>query len=409
LTVASQQTHAPASPVNEHGGHVLLVESYPQVVAGQQRTLSSLLDHWPDEAPAPVIVTPAEGPFTQWQRERGHSVAVWPQPELLGRYGGALYRDRGGTRLRTVMQSMRYIAAIRRGLKRLRPRVVFCNDMRGILTFGPAARSLGIPVVTWDKLDRPHGWLDSLQLPLVTRNICISEAVKAKYPNWQRKWYRRRMTVCTNGADLHRFDAAHPDRTGYGFDNHEVVFAIVGSITHRKGQDQVLDLLPDLLESIPEARLVIVGSGEDTEADKRYAASLLNKDHPQVWFTGQRDDIPTLMRSIDVLIAPSRHEGMGQVVAEAMACRKPVVGTMTGGIAEIVVHGETGYLFDPEHPSQLLDQLTQLGRDSALRQQMGEAGRRRAELHYDRDRQMHQVASILSQEATGRHRIKSNQ
>lgn len=70
-------------------GPFLFVESYPQVIAGQQRTLLALLDAAGGLDMRCVTVVPGEGPMPARLRELGHEVVVWPQPGLLDRYGGA--------------------------------------------------------------------------------------------------------------------------------------------------------------------------------------------------------------------------------------------------------------------------------------------------------------------------------
>jgi glycosyltransferase involved in cell wall biosynthesis len=101
------------------------------------------------------------------------------------------------------------------------------------------------------------------------------------------------------------------------------------------------------------------------------------------------------MASIDALVVPSSHEGLPGVVLEAMAARKPVVATRAGGIPEAVVDGETGYLFERDDSNQLLKYLVQLSKSGELRRKMGEAGRKRAERHYDQTRQVQQVLDVL--------------
>jgi alpha-maltose-1-phosphate synthase len=96
-----------------------------------------------------------------------------------------------------------------------------------------------------------------------------------------------------------------------------------------------------------------------------------------------------------VFCCPSVYEPFGIINLEAMACRAPVVASATGGILEVVVDGETGYLVHfeqdpvtsfPVHPDQfardLAARLTALLKDPALSKQMGEAGRRRVEQHF---------------------------
>jgi glycosyltransferase involved in cell wall biosynthesis len=165
-------------------------------------------------------------------------------------------------------------------------------------------------------------------------------------------------------------------------------------VTHRKGHDRLLRLLPDLLEQVPSVRIVVVGQA-DNDVDQKYERDLLHKDHSHVQFLGQREDVPSLMPSFDILAVPSRHEGMGLVILEAMACGLPVVGARAGGIPEVVVDGETGLLFDGDDAEGFCKALVRLCRDRELRTAMGRAGRLRVEQHFQRETQIRKVIDLL--------------
>jgi glycosyltransferase involved in cell wall biosynthesis len=269
--------------------------------------------------------------------------------------------------------------------------------MRGILTVGVAARSLGIPVMTWDKLDKPHGWLDWLELPLLHRTAVISNAVLTKFPQWQVRWFRKRIEHVSNGADLVRFDTVQSMRSSLGFEDQDIVIGIVGTVCDRKGHDRVLSVLPQILKRVPQAIVVVVGSWDDDIEHQRFYEYLPYRDHPRVQFLGARspEEMPGIMKSLDLLAVPSRHEGMGQVVAEAMACRIPVAGARAGGIPEIVVDGETGLLFDGDDPASIQEAIITLCESSELRIRMGEAGRARVEKHFNRPQQMQRICELF--------------
>lgn len=377
-------------------GPFLFVESYPQVIAGQQRTLLALLDAARGLDMRCVTVVPGEGPMAARLRELGHEVVVWPQPSLLDRYGGAVYRDSLLTRLKVLWQVFSYVVRLWRELGRLRPAAVYCNDMRGLLTVGVAARLRRIPVITWDKLDKPHGLLDWFQLPLVKRNLVISRAVTAKYPAWQRRLFRRRIRVVPNGVDIESIDAARPAEFDLSGDGSDPVVGIVGTLTPRKGQDRLLAVWPRLLEVCRAARLVLVGAPE-SEEDRRWAEGLPNRDHPAITWLGHRDDVPAVMHALDLLVVPSRHEGMGRVCVEAMAAGTPVLGARTGGIPEVVAEDETGLLFEPDSADDLLAKLRQLCGDADLRRRLGAAGRARARMYFDQRKQHRKVLDLLRQ------------
>jgi glycosyltransferase involved in cell wall biosynthesis len=90
-------------------------------------------------------------------------------------------------------------------------------------------------------------------------------------------------------------------------------------------------------------------------------------------------DVIGLLAAADVLAAPSRNEGMGRVLVEAMALGLPVVGARVGGIPDVIVDGESGLLVPPDDPGALAGALVELGRDAALRAKLGAGARPRAE------------------------------
>jgi len=90
-------------------------------------------------------------------------------------------------------------------------------------------------------------------------------------------------------------------------------------------------------------------------------------------------DIAVCLAAADALAAPSRNEGMGRALVEAMALGLPVVASEVGGIPAVVADGETGRLVPPGEVDALASALIELGRDGALRVKLGAAGAARAE------------------------------
>lgn len=374
---------------------IVFVESYPQVVYGQQRTLLSLLETARKAGHHSLVACTAEGPFVNAVREAGEETVILPYPSHLATYGGAIYRYGWRRKAGMAWQLVGYVRQLRQWLKAQRPSVVFCNDMRGLLTMGVAARMAGIPVIIWDKLDKPHGILDWFQLPLTQLNIIISDAVRVKYPKQQQRWFQKRIHKVHEGVDLERYSAHISVREPLGLTNDHIVLAMVGSISERKGQDRLMRLIPQLAEYYPQLRVLLVGDPDESARD--YFMDLPNRDHPNVMHVGFRDDIPAVMQSIDSLLILSRQEGMGMVIVEAMAAGKPVIGTRAGGIPEVVVDGETGLLVEGDDDDALLEAIATLCDDAVARRRMGEAGRARAEAHFDRPKQHARVIELMEQ------------
>jgi phosphatidylinositol alpha-1,6-mannosyltransferase len=144
-----------------------------------------------------------------------------------------------------------------------------------------------------------------------------------------------------------------------------------------KGHDQLLAALPRLLEERPEARLVVVGDGDDRERLHALAASRgLGR---AVAFTGfvSEATLRELYRRAAVFVLPSRGEGFGLVYLEAMRAALPCVAARGSAAEEIVVPEGTGLLVDPDDPAALAQALSRLLADPAAARRLGEAGRRR--------------------------------
>jgi phosphatidylinositol alpha-1,6-mannosyltransferase len=144
-----------------------------------------------------------------------------------------------------------------------------------------------------------------------------------------------------------------------------------------KGHDHLIEALPHVLEQVPDARLIIVGSGDNIDYYRQLAASRGVGDH--VIFTGFIEDdlVADIFRRCAVYAMPSRQEGFGLVYLEAMRAGVPCIASNCDGAQEIVIHGETGLLVDPDDGAALSGALIQLLRDEQLREKLGTEGRNR--------------------------------
>ncbi len=133
----------------------------------------------------------------------------------------------------------------------------------------------------------------------------------------------------------------------------------VGRLTRQKGFDILFDAFAQLSERHPDARLLVVGEGEERDAleQQRARLGLAQK----ITMPGVRDDIPALMRSADAFIMPSRWEGLPVALLEAMAAQLPVIATTVGDIPWTA--GDTVVMIEPESSEALSDALLTLASD----------------------------------------------
>lgn len=166
----------------------------------------------------------------------------------------------------------------------------------------------------------------------------------------------------------------------------------VGRLAGRKGVDVLLRAFA-LLRDRTDAHLVIVGDGPERAGLQRLAARLRIGDRTHFLGFVPHDYVPRVLRELNVLALPSRHEGPGSVLLEAMHSRVPIVASRTGGVPELVEHRRSGLLVSPENPAELAAALRELLESRALARAVTVAARRRV---HDRtwDRLVHRVMEV---------------
>ncbi len=179
-----------------------------------------------------------------------------------------------------------------------------------------------------------------------------------------------RMRVIPNGIRPERFHQARPEGPTILF---------VGRLHQRKGVDHLLRAMPKVRERVPEARLLVAGSGEREAQLKALKEELDLGDVVEFLGFVPDEDLPDLYASATVFTMPSLYEGFGIVMIEAMASSVPVVAFATGGAPEVIEDGVNGHLADPD---TLADRLADVLGDPANAAAMGRKGRQLVEERY---------------------------
>ena len=179
--------------------------------------------------------------------------------------------------------------------------------------------------------------------------------------------------------------AASPDeknriRADLGIDQ-DPMLLFVGKLGPRKGVDILLRALPRVLNEM-RVKLVLAGAGKQ-EPYRSLAENLNISEH--VLFLGRVSDerLRLLFSSCDLFVLPSRLEGLGIVLLEAMAAGKPIVAAKVGGIPEIVQSGQNGILVEPDNDGALAQAIIQFISDKALSGSIGENNARIARSQYN--------------------------
>ncbi|NQY86761.1 MAG: glycosyltransferase family 4 protein [Colwellia sp.] len=228
---------------------------------------------------------------------------------------------------------------------------------------------------------RELSWIVLKVLSNASRLICNSQnTANLILNNWQAN--PDKTEILNPGCDTERFIPAEKNddvKESLGWKNNRVILT-VGRLQKRKGQDMLIKALPEIKKSIPNVLYAIIGDG----AEKQELEALIQKLSLQdnVMFMTENSDEKMILayQQCDVFTLPNRTykqdiEGFGMVLVEAQACEKPVVAGDSGGTAETMIIGETGFIIDCTKPEPIAAKLTELLQNPEQCKVMGKKAR----------------------------------
>lgn len=170
------------------------------------------------------------------------------------------------------------------------------------------------------------------------------------------------------------------------------IITIVGRLVPQKDP---LTLLKACLLLKGEFKLLVVGDGELRGLMEQFISDN-GLDH-SVILAGERKDIPGILGASDIFVLSSRWEGLPYTIIEAMMAGLPIVSTCVGGLAELVVDGETGFLVPLRDPKALAKALQKFLDDGKLRRKMGKAGQEKALQEFTLDRMLTETHKVYEE------------
>lgn len=310
-------------------------------------------------------------------RARGYRAALVAHPE-----GELRRRASEGADLYPLAPSLEIDLAaawqFSRLIRALKPDVVHAHDAHGVamtaLALSLVGSRLKTAFVAARRVDFHIGKnaLSRWKYRQVDCFICASKAIQSMLVNDGVP--SNRTTVIYEGVDIDHVTAAPPINIHKVFQlpHGTPVVGNVAALVPHKGQRYLIEAAALVLKQVPDARFLIVGSGELEISLQRLIKRRRLEKH--VMLTGFRPDVLSLHKGFDLFVMSSVTEGLGTSVLDAMACGRAVVATQAGGLPEIVDHDETGLLVPVREPDVLAEAIVNLLTDSALRARYGQAG-----------------------------------
>jgi len=361
-------------------------------IGGAERELLVYLDRLPSRGIRPIVVCPPQGPLAE-------KVAA----------GGVEVRHVSFPAWRKLWEWPRRREAVRRlrsVIEQVRPLLLHVNDIWWLPQTLRAAEGLGIPILCHVRQEIHPRKVRLYELPAADAVCAVSRAVEASVRSGGVK--PERVHVLHSGLDLNGVPASLDGSEFRRRQGIPLTVSLLGTIANlfpRKGYDVMCRALSLLRDRRPDVQYLIVGCGDAgyEAALRKLVASLGLEGH--VHFAGFQEPVYPALAAVDVYVHPALMEGFGIALLEAMAMAKPVVATTTGGIPDIVVHGETGLLVAPGDPEALASAIGVLLEDTNRRTLLGKNGRRRVESLFTVDAMVAKLSACYEGALEGRRSI----
>lgn len=351
-----------------------------------------------------IMVCPADGPLNGLAAAAGVTVHTVANLE-------ARFTWRPSAFLRYATSFVEVISDFRRKIIELNPDLIHANSIRAGLVATAATLGLKMKIV-WhlhDLLPR-HPLSSAIRIVAAlsqrSRMIAVSQAVRKNFCGHLSP-LKNRTAVILNAIDLNSFGATGVNReevrTSLSLAHDDFAIGIVGQLTPRKGQMELLEAFEKLSRTVPNAVLVIAGSAifnRDFEYEQLLRSSTQRLGlSDRVKMLGARKDVPEIMRALDLLVVNSRREPFGLVACEAMACGTPVLATACDGLPEIIDHQTNGWLVPFGNQQALVDALSFLAERPDVRRTLADAAREAVAQRFTLERYMNELQAFYREHA----------
>src|SRR5687768_2022222 len=333
------------------------------------------------------------------QHDRGHDVTLITGPPI-GPEGSLMERaQRYGYRVEVVSEMLRSILPVKdfrtyrtltKRLAELRPDVVHTHSSKAGILGRWAARRANVPAIvhtihglaftasTSAIINSVYRMIERQTAPIATKIVCVADAMRDQSLA-ARIGKRDQYVTVYSGMETAPFInppvSREAVRARLGLAPQHVAIGTIARLFHLKGHDDLLDAAPQLCRRFPNLRFLWVGDGLLRGEFESRIARMNLRDRFILTGLVPPEQIPELAGAMDVLVHPSRREGLARAIVQGQLAGAPAIAYAIDGNREGMIDGETGILVPPFDQPRLTEAVAALASDDERRHEMGRAGR----------------------------------
>jgi len=358
--------------------NILYLSSFGTLERGGQNSLLELVSRLDRKWFEPIVMVPEEGDLTERLEDKGIEVIIQRFPPIIKANPFLIILT---------------ISRLARIISQKKILLIHSDNVRNTFYAGIVGRIKKVPLVWHIRVNEGNFLIDHLLSIMVGMIVTVSLEGKKRF-SWVKE---NKIILIHNGVDLYKFHPViQPAEIAQKvkLEKADILIGEIGEISPRKAQEDLIRAFGMVHKDYKNTKLLLVGSKDKEYYD--YLVDLVDRlgVSDSICFLDYRNDMPQIISAVDIIVLPSLLEGLPRIILEAMSAAKPVVASDIGGSRELVVDGETGYLFSAQDSKALADKLSHLIKNKEKRIMMGKNGRERAIEYFDIKEQVVQIEEL---------------
>lgn len=372
---------------------ILAISNHGIMLGGGEHSFLDLLSHLPDVW-KPLVLVPHEGELKARLGAKGIETQIIPLPSIRPWF------------IHNVLACLRsYFVTC----KKYCPALIYANGSRAAFYGGLVGKLLGLPVIWHCRIADKDPCLDFL---LIRMSDCIIANSHATARRFGARW-KNKIAVVHNGVDIEWLTDLSVKKPDLISEKWKVIIC-VARVSRWKRHDIVLKAFEKVAMQEPGAHLFFIG-GKDIEEpdwwDYLQVSTQKSRYSDRIHWVGKVSDVRPWYKAAHLLVLGSKNEPFGRVLVEAMACSVPIVATRSGGVPEIVRHGQDGLLVSPGNEGEMAAAIAKIFKDESLRVRFAKSCQERAcffSLDTHVDKMIHVFENTLLKRTTNDYKTHSN-